>query len=284
MANKRDYYEILGVKKGASAEELKKAYRKLALEWHPDRNKSAEAETKFKEINEAYEVLSDPQKRSTYDQFGHTPFHPGATPGGGSSYRQGPFTYSYYSSGGGNPFEGFDVGGFSDPFDIFSEFFGGASPFRRGPQKPHYSLRVSFMEAIKGIEKTVTIEGKERKIQIPAGADDGTHLRFDTFDISVSVSDHPEFKRDGVDIYLDHQIPFTTAILGDTISVPTVWGEVKLKVRPGTQSGTMIRLSGQGVPHLRGSGKGDHYVRFIVKIPEKISRRQKELLEEFGKA
>lgn len=290
MATKRDYYDVLGVAKTASADELKKAYRKLALEWHPDRNKSAEAETKFKEINEAYEVLSDTQKRQTYDQFGHTPFSPGAgspgagwpgAGGGGGSYRQGPFTYTYYSGGGANPFEGADFGGFSDPFDIFAEFFGGGNPFRRGPQKPHYSLRVDFMEAIKGVEKSVVIQGKQHKIKIPPGADDGTHLRFTDFDVSVDVRPHPNFKRDGDDIYVDAEFPFTTAILGGVIEVPTVWDQVKLKIRPGTQPGTMMRLSGQGAPRLRGNGRGDQYIRFIIKLPEKLSRRQKEILEEF---
>ncbi len=288
MANKRDYYEVLGVSKSAAADELKKAYRKQALEWHPDRNKTAEAESRFKEINEAYEILGNPEKRQTYDQFGHSAFHPGATPGGGAwpggagqTYRQGPFSYSYTTSG--NPFENVDFGGFSDPFEIFAEFFGGGNPFgRRAPQKLHYSLKVDFIDAVKGSEKTVTIEGKEHKIKIPPGSDDGTHLRFSDFDISISVARDPKFRREGADIYIETQIPFTLAILGGTIDVPTVWGNVKLKVRPGTQPGTMVRLRGQGAPNIRGSAKGDEYVHFVIKFPDHLSRRQRELLEEFN--
>jgi len=288
MSTKRDYYEVLGVNKSATAEDLKKSYRKLALEWHPDRNKSTEAESKFKEINEAYEVLSDSKKRATYDQFGHSAFHPGAAPGGGpwpgasgKTYRQGPFSYTYYSSGA-NPFEGVDLGGFSDPFDLFSEFFGGANPFGgRKPPKPHYSLKIDFMEAVKGAEKKVVVGGKERSLKIPAGADDGTHLRFSDFDVSVSVSPHPHFRRDGSDIYVNQEITFTQAILGTVIEAVTIWGKVKLKIRPGTQSGTLIRLKNQGAPHIRGGGRGDQYVKLIIKIPDRLSRNQRRLLEEF---
>ena len=184
MAGKRDSYDILGVSKNATPAELKSAYRKLALEWHPDRNKSPEAESKFKEINEAYQVLSDPKKKGSYDQFGHSAFDSTAGgPGGFGGFRQqGPFQY-YYSSGGENPFG--DLGGFSDPFEIFEQFFGTSSPFgRRGPAKPHYSLRVPFMTAIKGGTETVSIDGKKHSIKIPAGTDTGTHLRFSNFDVT----------------------------------------------------------------------------------------------------
>src|SRR5690606_18389310 len=141
MAN-RDYYEILGVGKNATADELKKAYRKLALEYHPDRNKSKEADAKFKELNAAYEILKDPEKRKVYDQVGPSAFENGGggrSGGGAAGGQYGPFTYSYNTSSGGNPFEGF--GGFSDPFDIFEQFFGGGgSPF--GRRKPAYSFRI----------------------------------------------------------------------------------------------------------------------------------------------
>lgn len=277
--SKRDYYEILGVSRSATADDLKKAYRKQALEWHPDRNKSPEAEGRFKEINEAYEVLSNSQKRQTYDQYGHSAFHAGAS--GRSS--QGPSNYSYYSTGS-NPFENFNFGNFSDPFDIFAEFFGGGSPFSRQPQKPHYSLKVDFMEAIKGAEKSVSVGGKSHKIKIPPGSDSGTHLRFQDFDISLSVLPHSTFKRDGADIYTDISVPFTTAILGGTIDAPTVWGSVKLKVRPGTQPSSLVRLKDQGVPHIGSTKRGDQYVRFVIHIPEKLSRHQKQLLEEFAQS
>jgi len=145
MPTKRDYYDILGVSKNASKEEIKKAYRKLALEWHPDRNKSSNANDKFKEINEAYEVLADPKKKATYDQFGHAAFGPGAAPGGFGAYgfpggftrtyKKGPFTYTYTTYGTGSGVE-FDFGGFSDPFEIFEQFFGGGYPFRRAVRIP----------------------------------------------------------------------------------------------------------------------------------------------------
>jgi len=185
MATKRDYYDILGVTKGVSAEELKKAYRKKALEFHPDKNKDKDAGAKFKEINEAYEILSDNQKKKAYDQFGHAAFDPSSGFGGfgeagAKTGRAGPFTYTYTSSGG-NPFGGMGQGDFSDPFDIFESFFGGVNPFRRGPQKPHYSIKVGFMEAVRGVERTLVHQGESHKVKIPAGADNGTRIQFKDF-------------------------------------------------------------------------------------------------------
>ncbi|OGM14137.1 hypothetical protein A3D84_03505 [Candidatus Woesebacteria bacterium RIFCSPHIGHO2_02_FULL_42_20] len=283
-AAKADYYNILGVSKGASADELKKAYRKQALEWHPDRHKDDKeaAEKRFKEINEAYQVLSDPKKKQAYDQFGHQAFTQGGGFGGGSPFGQagqyGPFTYTYTTNGGGgNPFASFDFG---DPFDIFEQFFGGGSPFRRARAKPRYSISVDFEDAVKGVAKEVQIEGKKRKIKIPAGVDDGSRIEFDDFILSINVRPDPRFERDGADIYFRESIGFTTAALGGEIEVPTVDDTVKLRIRPGTNSGTMIRLRGKGMPHLRGGGRGDQYVRISVTVPEKLSREQKNLLEE----
>jgi len=285
MVSKRDYYEILGVDRGVSESELKTAYRKLALKWHPDKNKEVGAEAKFKEISEAYEVLSNKEKRAKYDQFGHAAFDPASGFGGfqgGQSYRSGPFTYTY-STGGGfeDLFRG--AGGFSDPFDIFESFFGGASPF--GGQyhtKPHYSLTIEFMEAVKGVEKSFVHQGREYKVKIPAGASDGTRIRYSDFDVSVNVKDHQLFRREGADIFIYHEIPFTLAILGGDTTIPTLEGDLKLKVRPGTQPSTTIRLSGKGIKRLRGSGRGDFYIKLKVMLPERTTRKTRQLLNQLA--
>ncbi len=290
MSTKRDYYEILGVSKSSTDAEVKAAYRKMALEWHPDKNqdKKAEAETKFKEINEAYQVLSNSEKRQTYDQYGHAAFDPsqGGFGGGGpfgaggpfGGFQQGQYTYSYGTGGqpGQNPFEGMD---FNDPFEIFESFFGGGFG-RAAKRRPRYSMTIEFLEAVRGVTKEVEIEGKKHTIKVPAGANDGTRLRFDEFDISFNVLTHPRFKRDGYDLFVDQNIPFTMAALGGTVEVEMVDKSLKLKVRPGTQSHSMVRLRGEGVQHVQGKGRGDVYVRLVVQVPEKLTGEQKRALEE----
>ncbi len=279
MTTKRDFYEVLGVNKDASATEIKKAYRSMALKYHPDKNKSQEAVEKFKEISESYEVLSNPQKKKQYDQFGHAAFNPssGFRGAGQQAHRQGPFTYSYSSTSNASNF-----GGFTDPFEIFESFFsGGGSPFRAA-RIPRYGLTIDFMEAVKGVEKNIIHQGKEYKIKIPPGADDGTRIRFNEFFVSVEVRTHQIFQREGYDIFINHEITFTKAALGDNISVPTIdEKDIKLKVRPGTQPNTLIRLKGKGMPHLRGSGRGDQYIRLIVNVPERLTREQKQILKKF---
>ncbi len=284
----KDYYELLGVTKSATADEIKKAYRKLALQYHPDRNKAKDAVAKFKEITQAYEVVSDPQKRQTYDQFGAAAFEQGGAGaggpfGGGNPFggqqagRYGPFSYT---SGAGG--QDFDFGGFSDPFDIFEQFFGGGFGGAR-QRRPVYSLRITFMDAVKGVEKEVTIDNKKQKIKIPAGVDNGSRIRFDNYDVVVDVSPDKRFRREGLDIVTDTQISFPHAVLGVETEVETIDGPVKIRIPAGTQPEMLIRLSERGVPNVRGRGRGDHYVRVKVMVPKSVNKRQKELLEEFEK-
>ncbi len=280
MTSKRDYYDILDVDKDSTQAEIKKAYRKKALKYHPDRSDAEDAEEKFKEINEAYQVLSDEKKRKAYDQFGHQAFKGGM---GGSPFsggaRSGPRTYTYTYGSGENPFEDFDFG---DPFEIFDTFFGGG--FSRRARRPRYTLKVDFMDAIKGATKEVEIDGKKHKIKIPAGARDGTRIRFQGFDISLDVKSHPRYRREGYDLYVAEKIPFTMAALGGKKEINTLNGDLKLKIRPGTQSGTMVRLRGEGVEHLRGKGKGDLYVKLEIEVPEDLTKEQKELIKKLKKA
>lgn len=281
MATKTDYYDILGVSKTATADEIKKAYRKQALEWHPDRHKDDKeaAEKRFKEINEAYQVLSDPQKRSAFDQYGTTGPTGNPFAGGGNPFGQGsPFTYTY-QAGGQNPFGNADFG---DPFDIFESFFGGGNPFGQSQRRrvPRYSINIDFMDAVKGVSKEVSIDGKKHKIKIPAGIYEGATIDFGDFRLSVNIKPDKLFERQDDDIYVSVGIPFSLAVLGGEIEVPTIDKEIKIKIRPGTQSGTMMRLREQGVTHLHGRSKGDEYVRINVIIPEKLSREQKTIIEE----
>lgn len=287
MADNKDYYEILGVQKTASLDGIKRAYRKLALQYHPDRNKSKEAEVRFKEITKAYEVLSDQQKRQTYDQFGSTAFEQGPFGGaqggpfggfGEHSGRQGPFTYTYTTSGDAPEF---DFGGFSDPFEIFEQFFGGASPFGRKQHRPTYSLNISFMEAVHGTQKRVSLDDKTQTIKIPRGVDDGSRIRFGEYDVVVEVTPDPRFNRQGYDIITEKEISFSQAALGSEVNVLTVDGDIKIRIPSGTQPNSVIRLRGKGIPHVQGTGRGDHYVKIKVTVPKRLSHRQKEILKGF---
>jgi len=272
----KDFYQILGVDKNASVDEIKKAYRKLALKWHPDKNKSKQAEEKFKEINEAYEILSDSKKRQAYDQFGEAAFKQGGAGVRNGFYQQGPFTYTYTSSGGQDPFSGFD---FSDPFEIFEQFFG--SGFGSAQRRPTYRINLDFMEAVNGVEKEVNINGKKKRIKIPAGVADGQRISFSDFYLLINVNPHEVFKRQGQDIIVTQEIPYSTAVLGGIVEVPTVSGKmVKLKIRPGTKSNTMVRLRGKGVKYPNRSVFGDQYVQIKISVPKRLRRDQRQLLNQ----
>ena len=319
MPNSKNYYDILGVKNNASPEDIKSAYRKMAREHHPDMvgpsDKDA-AEKRFKEINEAYQVLSDTEKRKVYDQYGSSAFTNGGGVnqgfngfggfGGAGGARQGqwgPFTYSYTSTGGANQSNGF---GDMDPFDVFEQFFGsrGFGGSGRNPRKGknlYYEIHIDFTEAVFGLEKDISIESGKVKIKIPAGVHDGTELRFSEKGmkgpngvpngdllITVRVKQPRDFTVNGENIYIQKEIDFVDAVLGDTIDIPSVdlsnktgIGKSTLRIPSGTQSGTRFVVRGKGMPRLGRSGQGDLYVQVFVKIPSKISRKQKEILETY---
>lgn len=285
---KRDYYEVLGVSKNASDDEIKKAYRKLAIKYHPDKNPgNKEAEEKFKEASEAHEVLSDKQKRARYDQFGHAGVNGGAAGGN-------PF------GNGGNPFGGgsfnFDFGGAGGFEDILSNLFGFGGGARRPRRGADYQTQVTvtFEEAIFGTTKTIEADGKNLKIKIPAGIDDSMSIRLtgkggeapdggergDLY-VRIHVKPHKHLTREGNLILSEEKIDMVDAALGCEIDVETVDGKVTMKVPAGTQSGTPFKLSGHGVPFRADGDRGPHIVTVIVETPKNLSKKQKELLEEF---
>ena len=360
MSTKRDYYDVLGVDKSADATAIKKAYRKLAMKYHPDKNPGDKgAEEKFKEINEAYEVLSDETKRRNYDQFGHEGVN-------GQGF------------GGAGGFGGQGFGGFDDIFgDIFGDMFGGgfsggSRQRRRGPERGadiKQRVNISFEEAAFGKKVQVKINRSEEcdqchgsgakpgtskktcptchgsgqvqsvqrtpfgniastrtcstcngegevidspcskchgkgsirktktiEVDIPAGIDNGQMIKLggqgelgtrggprgDLY-IEVNVQSHPLFTRDGYDVYLEMPITFAQATLGDKIQVPTLDGKVEYEVPEGTQTGTVFRLKGKGIPKLKSNVRGDQYVKVTVEIPKKLNEKQKELVREFAK-
>jgi len=354
MATDRDLYSVLGVERGASDAEIKRAFRRLAQQWHPDVNQEPAAQERFKEINEAYQVLSDPQRRQQYDLFGRTGIG-GFGTGGGE---------------GGAGFEG-AFGGFGD---IFEAFFGGAAAgARRGrPQAGadlRYDLRITFEEAVRGADKEIefpvlarcdvcdgsgakpgtsastcpqcngrgevrsvrqTMLGqmvnvatcprcrgdgrivetpcerckgdgrvetrRKLRVTIPAGIDEGHQIRLSnegevgprgglagSLYVAVHVAEHPALRREGTELVYETDISIAQAALGTTLVVPTIDGDEEVDIRPGTQPGTEIRLRGKGVPHLRRAGsRGDLHVFVNVAVPTKLSRRQRELLQELA--
>ena len=359
MAEKRDYYEVLGIQKGASEDEIKKAYKKLARKYHPDMNPGdKEAEEKFKEVNEANEVLSDPEKKARYDQFGFAGVDP---------------NYGAGAGGAGGFGGGFDFG---DLGDIFGSFFGGGfgGGQRRNPTAPQRgesiraSVSVSFTDAAFGCEKSVTLERSEMcgtckgngcapgttpevcpdchgtgtvqvrrqtpmgvfasngpcrkcggtgrlihqpcpdcrgggtvrkrktiQVTIPAGIDHGQTISLrgqgnagknggpaGDLLITVMVQPHDLFRRDGVDVFCEAPITFTQAVLGAELEIPTIDGKVKYSIPEGTQTGTVFRLKGKGIPVLNGRGRGDQYVTVTIETPRNLNKEQKEALRKFS--
>ena len=347
MASKRDYYEVLSVERNATDEAIRKAFRKLAFKYHPDHCRDDGAEEKFKEVNEAYQVLSDTDKRAAYDRFGH-----GGTEG-------------LYGRG----FEGFDFGGFGDIFDAF--FGGTASATRQAAQRGadlHYRVTVAFEEAAFGCEREITINrtencslchgigakpgsqpnrcpncngagqvrrvqqsifgrftnvttcsqchgegrvitepctrcrgtGREKqqrriKVRVPAGIDDSSQIRLNgegdagtrggssgNLYVSISVKTHEYLTRDNYNVLYELPINFAQAALGTEVEIPTLDGNSKLKIPAGSQTGDVFRLKGKGIPHLQRNGRGDHLVTIFVATPEKLSKKQHQLLEELA--
>ena len=308
----KDYYKILGVSKSSSPEEIKKAYRKLALQYHPDRNKGDKAsESKFKEISEAYAVLSDAEKRKQYDMFGAEGF--------GQRFSQEDIFRDFDF---GSIFREFGFGGGRGQ-NIFSQMFGGmggsqvrgkGSPFnfsyddlhtRSQPVKGQdlvYELSLTLEDVVTTTKKVISypLDGRQEtvSVKVPAGISTGKKLRLqgkgqqspqggpngDLY-IQVKVLDHPLFKRDGDDLLLTQEIRFTDALAGTEIEVPTIDKKtLKLKIPAGTQSNARLRLKGYGMPRMNGRGRGDAMVQVTISVPKKLSKKQKDLVKDMAEA
>jgi curved DNA-binding protein len=309
MAAKKDYYEMLGVQKSATEEEVKKAYRKLAMKYHPDRNPgNKQAEEHFKEINEAYAVLSDKEKRQQYDTYGMSGFQ--------QRYSQEDI------------YRGFNMGdlfkdlGFGNK-DLFSILFGGkqqgreagraggrrgfdfdSGDFAAREQRPagdldlHYELEIPFMDAIHGAEKRLSFSGpegtEEIKVKIPKGINSGQRLRLqgkgnkdrgragDLY-VTIKVGEHPVFRRVGNDLYVTKEITISDACLGGTVEVPTIDGAKQIRIPPGIKASTKVRMKGLGVAETGKAGPGDQYVEVVIDVPKRLTDKQKALFEELRK-
>jgi DnaJ-class molecular chaperone len=305
MAGK-DYYAILGVNKTATTDEVKKAFRKLARKYHPDVNPGDKAaEAKFKEINEANEVLSDKDKRAKYDKYGDQWQHADAfEKAGGARYQQQPGGANPF--GGGNPFGGFDFqqggGGYAgeDIGSIFDQMFRGGGGGRRRAHKGQdleYGVEVSLEEAYHGTARQLAMQDSKLEVKIPAGVTNGSRVRLagkggegsgggargDLF-LVVKVAPHSRFERKGDDLMETIDVPLTVAALGGEVHVPTIKGtKLALKVPPETQNGRTFKLTGQGMPHLGKTGHGDLIAKINVKLPANLTEREKELFAELAK-
>ncbi len=293
----RDYYDTLGVNKSASEADIKKAYRKLARKYHPDINPgNSEAETKFKEINEAYDVLSDKDKREKYDRFGRDWQRYEQAGAGGNPYAQG------------SPFGG--AGGGADFSDFFDTLFGGGTGrrtssgagFQMDGQDVTHDVQITLEEALNGTQRTLQMQDQSGvrtiNVKIPAGADTGTRIRVageggagmgggrrgDLY-VTVQVQRDGRFTRDGDTLTTTAQVDLYTLLLGGEVRVPLLGGKhVTLKIPEGTQNGRTFRVGGQGMPRLRGEGRGDLLVKTEAVLPTALTDRERELLRELRDA
>lgn len=293
----RDYYEVLGVSPNATEDQLKKAYRKLAREYHPDQVQGSDkakeaAETRFKEISAAYDTLSDPDKRKTYDQvrsFGGA----GGFQGHAGPHGTGPFGRSSKRSpfGQGSPFgqsTGFGGAGFED---ILASLFGGADSFqsthppREAPREAvEVGVEVTLEEAMRGTTREVTNPRthKRLRVKIPPGVATGSKVRAGEALVSVTVQPHALFHRKGDDLELELPLTFWEAIDGAEVEVPTLEGAVKMKIPARTQAGRTFRLKGKGLPHLKGEGRGDLFVKAVLHLPPEIDEQALALWRRLG--
>ena len=294
-----DYYKILGVDKKSSEKEIKKAYRKLARKFHPDLNpNNKEAEKKFKEVNEAYEVLGNKENRKKYDQYGEHWKHADEIEKQKEAQKQYNQTFEGGNFGG---FGGFGGGGYdeTDFSDFFQNLFGGQKKSGRRNikfkgQDLYAELQLNLKDVYKTQKQTINVNGKKIRINIPAGVKDGQTIRIkgmggkginggpngDLY-IKFTIINDKKFKRIGNDLYTKHDLDLYSAVLGGETTVDTFDGKVKLKIRQGTQCGAKVRLKGKGFPIYKKEGQfGDLYITFNIKIPENISKKEKELFTE----
>lgn len=312
MAKKRDYYEVLGLQKGADQNSIKKAYRKLAKKYHPDTNAgNASAEEKFKEVTEAYNVLSDEEKRKLYDQFGHAAFDGSMGAGGAEGYS---------GTGGFGSYQEFHFNGDAGNMDdIFEQIFGssmhgqssrsyrqsstggfGREAYRSKGEDVHAEVTVGFDDAAFGSKRVIRLQSQSGGIQslevkIPAGIEDGKTIRLrgkgspgiaggESGDLllKVHVAEKPGYTRKGQDVYTTVSVPFTTAVLGGEVPIQTLYGNVVCKIKPGTQSGTKIRLKGKGIVAMNQPNvHGEQYATVEIQVPKNLSPEAVQKLREF---
>lgn len=301
-----DYYKILGIEKNATEKDIKAAYRKLARKFHPDLNPNdAEANKKFQQINEANEVLSDPEKRKKYDKYGENWQHGEEHEQYARQQQQRGQQYSGFGGGGGQGFESFEGFGDGGDFsDFFQQMFGGGGGGRSRAQAKYRGqdfnaeLHLGFREAAETHKQTLTVNGKQIRITIPAGVENGQTIKIaghggpgsnggpagDLY-ITFVIANDPNFKRTGADLYNNVKLDLYTAVLGGEITVETLTGKVKLKVAPGTQNNTKVKLKGKGFPVYKKTDQfGDLYLTYDVQIPTNLTDKQKELFTELSKS